>query len=330
MPRIAYIGLSSPIFYDYNNKAKKTKNDTVSSPNPILESPFGLMLLYDEIWFLCKSLCPYNMRRLPYVKFIDQIYPEIDFKTINAFLYSMDEDKLSGINRRINPLSSYSHFQKALCVDSINARTDNHIHLLKIGSDFESYASSANLKFLLFDIAIMGYFNDILDIKIELITNSFTNQFLSINQFNNSSQLELTEALTIKNIPNYLTKLGPYHPIIEEAREDKYLLDFRKWISSSSSNLDINEVKDIVEEVQHSIYCKKEELFSNYFEPKTYYVSIGKTLFGVSIDFAFPGIPGLSAVPSIINDIINRLSSSELRWQGFVSDFDKMYSKTNK
>jgi hypothetical protein len=32
------------------------------SPNPILDSPFGLMLLYDELWFLTKDLCPTNLR----------------------------------------------------------------------------------------------------------------------------------------------------------------------------------------------------------------------------------------------------------------------------
>jgi hypothetical protein len=67
--RIAYVGLSTPVFYDYKYSARETNADTRSSPNPILDSPYGLLLLYDEIWFLTRSLCPDNMRDLPYVNF---------------------------------------------------------------------------------------------------------------------------------------------------------------------------------------------------------------------------------------------------------------------
>ena len=49
--RIAYIGLSYPLLYDYKNQAEMTENDVTDSPNPIIESPLGLMILYDELWF---------------------------------------------------------------------------------------------------------------------------------------------------------------------------------------------------------------------------------------------------------------------------------------
>ena len=70
--RIAYVGLSTPLFYDYHFPATKAPSDLSSSPNPILDSSFGIMLLFDEIWFLCRSLCPDNMRSLSYVKFMDE------------------------------------------------------------------------------------------------------------------------------------------------------------------------------------------------------------------------------------------------------------------
>lgn len=62
--RIGYIGLSSPIAFDYSNQASRTSNDTTtySSPNPIYMGGLGMLLLYDELWFLCESLCPENMR----------------------------------------------------------------------------------------------------------------------------------------------------------------------------------------------------------------------------------------------------------------------------
>ena len=51
--RIGYIGLSTPLAYDYSVDARRAPSDLHSSPNPLLDSPYGLMLLYDELWFLC-------------------------------------------------------------------------------------------------------------------------------------------------------------------------------------------------------------------------------------------------------------------------------------
>src|SRR5260370_15334750 len=70
--RTDFVGLSTPLFYDYRHPASRAPSDLYSSPNPILDSPFGLMLLYDEIWFLCRSLCPENMRESPHVRFLDE------------------------------------------------------------------------------------------------------------------------------------------------------------------------------------------------------------------------------------------------------------------
>lgn len=49
--RIGLVGLSSPLFYDYGISAGRAPSDLYDSPNPVLDSPFGLMLLYDELWF---------------------------------------------------------------------------------------------------------------------------------------------------------------------------------------------------------------------------------------------------------------------------------------
>jgi hypothetical protein len=57
MKRIGYAGLSTPSFYDYRNPASLGPSDSISSPNPILEDAFGALLLYDELWFLCRSPC---------------------------------------------------------------------------------------------------------------------------------------------------------------------------------------------------------------------------------------------------------------------------------
>ena len=80
--RTAYIGISYPLLYDYRYQADKSPNDLLDSPNPIIESPLGLMIFYDEILFLCRSVCPNNMRNLPYVRFVDELFPDFCFKDL--------------------------------------------------------------------------------------------------------------------------------------------------------------------------------------------------------------------------------------------------------
>ena len=60
------IGTSSPVGYFYMREKEKGR------PAPILESPLSYCLLYDELWFLSRKLCPYNMEKLDFVHFVDE------------------------------------------------------------------------------------------------------------------------------------------------------------------------------------------------------------------------------------------------------------------
>ena len=52
---------------------------------PIIESPWGLMLLYDELWFLCKDVCPLNMRECSFVKYVVDL--TLNHKVIFDYLF---------------------------------------------------------------------------------------------------------------------------------------------------------------------------------------------------------------------------------------------------
>ena len=73
--RVAYIGISYPLLYDYRHQANKSLNDLSDSPNPIIE-----------------SVCPNNMRNLPYVKFVDELYPNFDFHRISEYTKENEND----------------------------------------------------------------------------------------------------------------------------------------------------------------------------------------------------------------------------------------------
>ncbi|MGW1950310.1 hypothetical protein ACWCRC_39155 [Streptomyces sp. NPDC001940] len=66
-PRRAFLGRYAPVAYDRANR-----HDVYGSnePNAVLENAIGLMLCYDELWFLDRRQCPMDMQDLGFVKFI--------------------------------------------------------------------------------------------------------------------------------------------------------------------------------------------------------------------------------------------------------------------
>ncbi len=320
--RVAYLGLSSPVFYDYSVKATRTASDDASSPNPILESPFGLMLLFDEIWFLCRSLCPENMRHLPYVRFLDEtnLLPNLNHKNYSA-LDDMQEQILrsKGIKVREKTVS-YDFVRKNMGI-YWDAAADTHTHALIIAG--KSFMARAAVENLFFDMEIVHHLSITTKKEIELITNSFSERLLEIPK-NPILKTTLAEVLTIDYVPNYLTPLGPYHPSIEEVRENSYLKDFRKWVVAQKSPTKRKEILEMKRDVEYTIQDAEDRLFIKQFEPKGYSSSIGKTILGAIVDIL---VPYVSTIASISQDGIDFWRNRERRWQAFLVSTNRIKSK---
>lgn len=311
--RIAYVGLSTPLFYDYHFPASKAPSDLSSSPNPILDSPFGIMLLFDEIWFLCRSLCPDNMRSLSYVRFMDEqgLLPPIeDIKFPDLYeAIKNNKELLAKYNDFYDVFKTYEESLKS--VGYIWGRwPDNHSHGLKLGSVIRS-ANSVRIENVLFDIEVVKRLEKK---NIELITNRFSQRWLQTGS-NPFLQSHVTELLVINNIPNYLSRYGPYHPCTEEARENKYLKDFRKWVVQQPLSFDKNELLDIMKSVESAIKETQDKLFLQYLDRSTFYKSVGKTLVGTAMDLL---VPGVSAIATIAEEIVSYFDRGKTRWQGFI------------
>ena len=136
--RRAYIGLSTPIAFDYQTTASKTKADLSSSPNPILESPFGLLLLFDELWFLTRSLCPQNMRKVPYVHFLDE---EGLLADLSDLTYNRIWERTNDCEKKFGPLEDlrnqtwdrFSNLEQEMHI-YWSSSLDHHTHQLQIGA----------------------------------------------------------------------------------------------------------------------------------------------------------------------------------------------------
>lgn len=315
--RIAYIGLSYPLLYDYRNYATPTKNDLSDSPNPIIESPLGLMILYDELWFLCESLCPNNMRGLSYVKFVDKMFEDLYYEEADSFIENVsikrDEHKALSYDDILNMMNLNGDRRYIL---------DNHSHSIKIGPVARSAnCTDANLAF---DIYIFMALQERSENNLELLSNSL----YCMNKFNSSiKNANVTERILIPNIPNYLSTDGPYHPCIEELRNNQYLKDYRTWINKNHNIIQNNEINDICTDVQQNIEETKIRIFNKYLEENSKYsffssssISIIKLIGGIFSN----SFSAISTVGEIETKRMNAIQASPYRWQGFVMNSQRI------
>lgn len=318
--RIAYIGLTYPTFYDYLHLADRTSNDMSSSPNPILESPWGLMTLYDELWFLCESLCPNNMRKLSYVKFVDKLLPDLFLKDVDNNIFDVQEYGYYGD-------ISYNNIMDKMNLDyTIRKGLDVHTHELRIGSLF------VNAKDDLYNYYIDMQVMDILKKKTKENICLISNSFHKYNVTRYGGELSVADNIVIANIDNYIWPNGPYHPCVEKLREHPYLRDFRKWIQENHSNLQKMEVNEMREYVNSTIREVQENYFMEYLEEnnnKNFYKSCSKTILNTGLGIPFAAISIISAGKEIVSKYNEKKNSDKYRWMGFVTDAQKIVVDIN-
>ncbi len=314
--RAAYIGISYPLLYDYGHQAEKAKNDLSDSPNPIIESPLGLMVLYDELLFLCRSICPNNMRGLPFVKFIDEMYPDFYFSGI---LNSAKENR--GLIT-LNTVLSYDDIVKSMNVKWKGV--DTHTHGLRVG-DITMSAYSSEEKFL-FDVYVFQALQQRYDKDIELIANS---HFQSAS-FNSGTKAEFIDRIIIQGIPNYLGVDGPYHNCMEELRENKYISDFRRWIVDNHSNLQRAEIDDMCIAVERNMKEVQERIFKKYLDANSgfsFFKSTSGTVVKTAAGVVCTPISIVDAFSGCIAKGKEMLNAKSIRWQGFVIDSREIVAK---
>ena len=129
------------------------------------------------------------------------------------------------------------------------------------------------------------------------------------------AQAALTELLTINGIANYLTPSGPYHPVVDEVRDENYLRDFRKWITQQTLPPSAQELRDVKESVESTMRKAQEDVFLKHLDPKGLYKSVGKSILGDAIGYF---IPVTGTVMTAVEEARKRAVTKDMRWQGFV------------
>lgn len=196
-----------------------------------------------------------------------------------------------------------------------DARFDNHTHPLRVG-ELEVVGNAAAPDTILFDLAVLERLNRY---DVELVGNSFGHGLVEAVNPAIAAQ-DLAHVLVIDDVPNYLSPNGPYHPVIEEARNDRFLKDFRRWVSDTAAETPATEPERIKHQVEQRLREAQEELFLAYLEPRSQYFSVGKAITGAVADLI---VPWTGTIGTAVADIREARDLRHRRWQGFLVSFER-------
>ncbi len=240
----AYVGLSSPVGYDYRHPAEDGGPQD-GFPSPVLVGVTGLLVLYDEIWFPYPGLCPASMRGLPYVRFASEAdWPvRLDDEAIREAVRD------GGPGPSLNDIGpgGFGAFMERYYG---SGHPDNHSRGAPfLGSNAAGNPSSDNL---LRDLLTL----DGLDRPMSLVLNRLTRQMAFpedhawLRDDPEDRAIALVErVLTIASIYELTGPEGPYHPVLEELRGHDFVESFRRWARAEVTAMDNREREDVVGEL---------------------------------------------------------------------------------
>lgn len=292
--RKCLVGLTTPI--DFNPRALRK-----GVPTPVLEAPIGLFLLFDEIWFLHPNLCPWNMRKLPYVHFLSE---EMHLAEVNDLLIqsqkvaSYDKGEWENKARKLyrkRPLKTPAIPSPKL--------TLGEIQLIPSPLIFDNFAM---------DNAIACYYD--LNLITNYVTNSITSSFSQTNH-----ERDLTNLLLLSRIPNIYGKWGPYNPrstsLIDDLRTSALLLEFREKISKACEELSTSPIAKIGQQIETELETIVYKSFSESFRRKYLYYSFANMVLG-----QIPIVSNILSVVLGINDFVQFYRTRKNSgWAGFIA-----------
>ncbi|XDA99613.1 hypothetical protein AB1M95_06815 [Sulfitobacter sp. LCG007] len=308
----AYIGFSTPVGYDYENTALKVPSDTSSSPNPILVGATGIFVLFDEIWFPCRSICPQSMRGLHYVKFVSEEYDDIDIDDEIARNIADGIPKNLDLNS-IHP-DGYSTFMERYY--GFNG-PDNHTH----GVNFFKRTLNGNLDALCHarDLIILEKLGNDFTPVLNGVTRqmSLPQEWAWLRNEDEDRAVRIADhLLTIDGIYDITGPDGPYHPVIEELRQHHYASSFRRWIRGETSSLHNQELGDIVSGMNDVVRAfEREALVKAVGREGLKEVSV-QLVEGIALDL----LPGASSVKTAMGIIKSSSEREERKASAYIAE----------
>jgi hypothetical protein len=297
------IGVSSPIGYYYARESEKLR------PAPILESPLSYMLLYDELWFLSRKLCPYNMEALEFVHFVDEdLCPEGLAK--DALISTVPSE----------PSSFPWELWKNAVAAAIGLRWnyDNHARPLRFG-ELNLLPTPGRYENLVVDRLIASRYD--MDLAENVPNANWSRQYER-----DHLRMSVSERALSARLCSLQTIEGPWHDMIADLRSDSLLKAYRNKISGIEDITDPTQLDDRLQVLSDEFERETRKIVSAHFQ--TANICVNTILFLVGI---IPTVGTFIGGGNLIREIIQQLQRRrEKGWVGFLSNVEQKKADTRK
>ncbi|MYT70370.1 MULTISPECIES: hypothetical protein [unclassified Streptomyces] len=327
----AFVGLSTPLCYDYGNPIRQRSESEADIPNPILENTMGLLICYDEIWFLSREACPLALHDIEYVKFVtddpelliraqtarsqyDELYREWCRSPEYWQRFDLPEIDTRNQNEPSVYVSAVESLRKSVKFD---LAPDNHGRgALGMGM------GNADERNLITDIGVAAA----LDMQLEVIMNSFTAAH-SISDIPSTLdrgaleqwRIEAAEHITTVKTIDFLGPKGAYHESVELLRSHPRVAEFRQYLSLLERPA--NDLAALAKEVENLALKHARDSLEKYLGGTGKIHTVGAAAIGTAGNLIHPGLgSALGGTLSAIQWIRDRKTRNQMAWSLFVVD----------
>jgi hypothetical protein len=285
------IGVSSPVGYFYARASEK------GHPAPILESPLSYFLLYDELWFFSRQICPYNVEGLDFVHFVDE---ELQPKGLPKDAIAQNEKGPAGPFQ----WEAWNRVIEA----SIGRRWNYHNHAwpLQFGEG-TLLPTPGHYENVLVDRFLAAEY------KMDLVENT-ANAIWSKELDERSLQMTISEQLLGARVTSLQTIDGPWHPVIKDLRNDGLLKSYRQHIGNISEIENLSELDARVANLSNEFERVSAKIVAEHFET----MSLGRStiLFLLGL---IPTVGSIIAGSALLKEVADKLRArQENGWIGFL------------
>ncbi|WP_190218564.1 hypothetical protein [Streptomyces griseosporeus] len=330
----ALVGLSGPIGFDYANLSTVPlpNHSQGFQPNPILENTTGLLLCYDEVWFLTRDLCPVDMQSLPYVKFIedDPALTQRCLVAANQYIEALNENdqpipEAPRASSRLDEIMSAANFELI---------PDHHNRGTSLGGQYLGHSSwgvgnafvDAGMALALADS--LGSANGQ---PIDVVSNTVTSAFLSPDGSSPREKggllwwhRDAVEFLSPVRSITYLGPQGSYHESLEDLRSHPNIKEFRQFLATAEQPE--GDGQRLAAEVSSLAEKHARDVLERYLVGRSKIFTAGSIAVGTIGNSIHPPLGSVaSGSISALDWIRERKRRKSLSWSLFVLDLKRAH-----
>jgi len=319
----AFIGLSTPIGYEYRHPIRERQDAISDIPNPFLESVNGLLLCYDELWFPSRDYCPVDLQALDYVHFLEDSAPLRD-RALVAIEQAEDAFAPEDIPE---PDGQFLKQQWQAVWDRVpDIALDNHGRPSAFGT-----GNSADGRLFSKDLLIAAS----LEFEVDIIVNSALASSIhalhvgaNVKQMDSGFVPRAVEEITSIHSLDFVTKTGSYHESVEELRNHERITEFRQFLSQEAPNQ--KDFVALVAEVNRQVDGYAEMAMRKFLKGNAIF-SVGSATVGVAGNLVQPGAGSLlSGVLNAGKWLKDDADRKKVAWSMFVLDIKKNQSSVGR